>query len=196
MKGEPLRITEHGEKILHEPCQAVTDFGALRWAKLINDMFTTMWIANGCGLAANQVDVDARLFVYDVTDEQGNRHVGHVFNPTIEVTDKTPLDEEPEGCLSVPGANQPLSRPSGVRLTGMSRTGEPLTLNASGFLARCFQHETDHLNGGVYVDLLNKRARRRALAESAREREETLAARAEASTQLGKTPAAYPETAP
>jgi peptide deformylase len=113
LRGTPRRITEYGEAVLHRPCQEVSELGAERWSALIDDMFTTMWIAEGCGLAANQVDVDARLFVYDVIDANGDRHLGHVFNPRIEpMSAFFGEQDDSEGCLSVPGAREPLTRPA------------------------------------------------------------------------------------
>jgi peptide deformylase len=140
-RGTALRITEYGEEILHRPCRPVTEFGAARWGGLIDDMFTTMWIAEGCGLAANQVDVDAQLFVYDLTDEYGDRHVGHAFNPRVVPLSAFFGDQDgTEGCLSVPGANAPLPRPARVTLHADDLEGNPFTLNATGYLARCLTH--------------------------------------------------------
>jgi peptide deformylase len=178
-RGTPRRITEYGEAILHRPCRPVTEFGAQQWGTLIDDMFTTMWIAEGCGLAANQVDVDAQLFVYDLTDEHGDRHVGHAFNPRIE-TMSALFGTEPgtEGCLSVPGANAPLSRPARATLHAYDVEGRPFTLEASGYFARCLIHETQHLAGTVYVDHLPPTTRDQTLAESSSARESVLERRA------------------
>ena len=174
-RGCPLRITEYGEPILHRGCRPVTEFGTARWGRLIDDMFTTMWIAEGCGLAANQVDVDAQLFVYDLTDESSDRHVGHAFNPRIETMSALfGTQSGTEGCLSVPGANAPLPRPARATLHAYDVDGRPFTLEASGYFARCLIHETQHLSGTVYVDHLTPRARTRALADSTAERETVL----------------------
>lgn len=181
-RGRLLRITEHGESVLHRSCRAVTDFG-VHWSRLIDDMFATMWAADGCGLAANQVGEDIRLFVYDLTDEHGVRHVGQVFNPVIHDMSTT-LDEGTEGCLSVPGATAPLARPHRVRLDGQDLTGNPITLTATGYLARCLQHETQHLDGRLYIDLLAPAARRRALARSAARRDRVMADRADRGRRL------------
>jgi peptide deformylase len=166
-RGSRLRVTEYGEEILHRPCRPVTEFGVARWGGLIDDMFATMWIAQGCGLAANQVDVDAQLFVYDLTDGYGDRHVGHAFNPRAEVSVAlVGLQSGSEGCLSVPGANAPLPRPARAVLHAYDVDGRPFTLDASGYLARCLLHETQHLAGTVYVDHLDPSTRTRALADS------------------------------
>ncbi|GAA1600955.1 MULTISPECIES: peptide deformylase [Kribbella] len=184
-RGTPLRVTEYGEEILHRPCRPVTEFGAERWGGLIDDMFATMWIAEGCGLAANQVDVDAQLFVYDLTDEQGDRHVGHAFNPRVE-TSTALLGTQPgsEGCLSVPGANAPLPRPARTVLHAFDVHGDPFTVEASGYFARCLIHETQHLAGTVYVDHLSPGARDEALAESATNRESVFTRRSTRENQL------------
>lgn len=184
-RGTPRRITEYGEEILHRPCRPVTEFGAERWGGLIDDMFATMWIAEGCGLAANQVDVDAQLFVYDLTDEQGDRHVGHAFNPRVE-TSTALLGTQPgsEGCLSVPGANAPLPRPARTVLHAFDVHGDPFTVEASGYFARCLIHETQHLAGTVYVDHLSPGARDEALAESATNRESVFTRRSTRENQL------------
>ena len=187
LRGTPRRITEYGEAILHRPCRPVTEFGADRWAALIDDMFTTMWIAEGCGLAANQVDVDARLFVYDLTDENGDRHLGHVFNPRIELlTGFVGGEEAGEGCLSVPGANELLIRPARATLRGFDLEGRPLTVEATGYFARCLVHETQHLDGTLYVDRLAPSGHDDALAYSASRRSAVLARRDVRQRQLGK----------
>src|SRR3954471_8770407 len=103
--GQVRRITEVGEEVLHKPCRDVTEFGP-DLAALIDDMFLTMYIADGAGLAANQVDVDLRLFVYDCPDDDGIRHVGHIVNPVLEQSDPAGrrLPDDSEGRLSGPGA--------------------------------------------------------------------------------------------
>jgi peptide deformylase len=184
-RGTALRITEYGEDILHRPCQRVTEFGAKRWSGLIDDMFTTMWIAEGCGLAANQVDVDAQLFVYDLTDEYGDRHVGHAFNPRVVPLSAFFGDQDgTEGCLSVPGANAPLPRPARVTLHADDLDGNPFTLNATGYLARCLIHETQHLAGTVYIDQLPPNTRTQALTHSTTRRPQVLSERATRQQQL------------
>src|SRR5699024_8423087 len=158
-RGRVLRVTEVGEDVLHRPCRPVTEFGTDELRTLVDDMFATMLVAEGVGLAANQVDVDLQLFVYDLTTDDGVRYVGHVANPVIEVLGEE-TEEVEEGCLSVPGPGADLFRPLRVRLTGTDIEGAPIEREASGYLARCFQHETDHLNGRLYLDLLSKRTRK------------------------------------
>ena len=200
-RGRVLRITEIGEQVLHQRCRPVTEFGTVELSTLIDDMFTTMLIAEGVGLAANQVGVDLQVFVYDLTDADDVRHVGHVLNPRIEVigagdTEGSTLTEElDEGCLSVPGPAAPLFRPYEVRVHGLTMHGEELTHHATGYLARCFQHETAHLQGQLYVDLLAKRVRKQVLTEMTEHREQVLSRRTRLAQELGKEPAQYSQPA-
>ncbi|SED89812.1 peptide deformylase [Ruania alba] len=192
MRGRALRVTEIGESVLHERCADVTAFGTEELASLVDDMFATMLVAEGVGLAANQVGVDLRLFVYDLTDSDGTRYVGHVANPEVEVT-SAETEEIEEGCLSVPGPGAELFRPLDVRVRGVDITGAPVELTAHGYLARCFQHETDHTNGRLYVDLLSKRVRKRVLRDMEDLREEVLERRDSVSRVHEKEPAVYPD---
>ncbi|EFL34136.1 polypeptide deformylase [Streptomyces viridochromogenes DSM 40736] len=177
--GKVRRITEAGEEVLHKPCRDVTEFGP-DLAALIDDMFLTMYIADGAGLAANQVGVDLRLFVYDCPDDDGVRHVGHVVNPVLEPLDASHrrLLDDSEGCLSVPGAVMNVPRPDRAVVRGYDRDGEPLVIEGTGYFARCLAHETDHVNGQVYLDRLSGRDRKEALRQMADRRDEVLARRA------------------
>jgi peptide deformylase len=178
-RGKVRRITEVGEDVLHKPCRDVTEFGP-DLAALIDDMFLTMYIAEGAGLAANQVDVDLRLFVYDCPDDSGVRHVGHIVNPVLEplATLDRRLLEEGEGCLSVPGAVMGVPRPDRAVVRGVDKEGRPLVIEGAGYFARCLEHETGHVNGHVYLDRLSKRERKEALRQVADRREEVFARRA------------------
>jgi peptide deformylase len=162
-----LRVTVAGEPILHRPLAPVTDadYGSERLAALVDDMFATLYVAEGVGLAANQVDVDLRLFVYDCPDDDGVRHVGHLCNPVL---DELPpgervLDDEEEGCLSVPGPYKRVARPHRAVARGTDMHGNPVVIEGTGYFARCLQHETDHVNGYLYIDRLSKRDRKDAL---------------------------------
>ncbi|MEU0115900.1 peptide deformylase [Streptomyces bobili] len=178
-RGSVRRITETGEGVLHRPCRDVTEFGP-DLAALIDDMFLTMYVAEGAGLAANQVGVDLRLFVYDCPDDEGIRHVGHLVNPVLEPLDPVHrrLLDEGEGCLSVPGAVMDVPRPDRALLRGLDRDGEPLLIEGTGYFARCLAHETDHVNGHVYLDRLSRRDRKEALRQVADRRDEVFARRA------------------
>ncbi|MDI2128653.1 peptide deformylase [Yinghuangia seranimata] len=184
--GETLRITVVGEDVLHHPCAEITEFGTPELDKLIADMFHTMYVADGVGLAANQVDVGIRLFVYDCTDEDGNRHIGHILNPVLDELPAAErhLDEAGEGCLSVPGPHKDLARPDHTVARGVDKNGEPVVVEGFGYFARCLQHETDHLNGYLYIDRLSKRDRKDALKKMESMREEVFAKRAAKAAQL------------
>ncbi|MEU9645715.1 peptide deformylase [Streptomyces sp. NPDC048188] len=177
-RGSVRRVTEAGEGVLHRPCRDVTEFGP-DLAALIDDMFRTMYVAEGAGLAANQVGVDLRLFVYDCPDDDGVRHVGHVVNPVLEALPPAArrLLDEGEGCLSVPGAVMAVPRPDRAVVRGLDKDGAPLRVEGTGYFARCLAHETDHVNGRVYLDRLSGRERKAALRQSADRREEVLARR-------------------
>ncbi|MGQ5639687.1 MULTISPECIES: peptide deformylase [unclassified Streptomyces] len=177
-RGAVRRITEVGEEILHKPCRDVTEFGP-DLAALVDDMFLTLYAAEGAGLAANQVGVDLRLFVYDCPDDDGIRHVGHIVNPVLETpTLGRRLLDEGEGCLSVPGAVMAVPRPDRAVVRGLDRDGNPLVVEGTGYFARCLAHETDHTNGFLYLDRLSKREKKDALRQMAARREEVLARRA------------------
>lgn len=163
MAIHPIRIV--GDPVLRTPTRPVTSFDDDLRA-LIDDLFETNTAANGAGLAANQIGVDLRVFVYDCDDGDGVRQRGVVVNPTVE-TDGVPEtmpdpDDDFEGCLSVPGQTFPTGRAGWARVTGFDGDGNPVTAEGTGFLARCFQHETDHLIGLLYLDRLVGRYAREA----------------------------------
>ena len=163
MPGTARPITVYGEPVLHSACKPVTEFGDAL-AELIDDMFASMYAANGVGLAANQIGVGARVVVYDCADETGEHRIGHVVNPVLADPDgRRELDVDEEGCLSVPGEYADLGRPATATVTGVDKDGRPVTVTAGGMLGRCLQHEVDHLEGLVYVDRLPAKARRRIL---------------------------------
>jgi peptide deformylase len=163
-------VTYGSDPVLHRRCAPVTTFDqALR--RLVLDMFVSMEAADGVGLAANQIGVDARVFVIDCPDADGEDVVGYVVNP--ELTILPPYEGEPaeevieEGCLSVPGPYAELPRAFRARVDGVDVHGDPVSIEATGMAARCLQHEVDHLDGTVYVDLLPEEHRERLLAEAA-----------------------------
>ncbi|MEU6311963.1 peptide deformylase [Streptomyces sp. NPDC047014] len=156
-----------GDPVLHSPCEEVTAFGP-ELDRLIEDMFATMYAAEGVGLAANQIGVARRVFVYDCPDDEEVRHVGHVVNPRLVAAD----GEEflgPEGCLSLPGLEAGTVRFDRAVVEGVTSAGVPVRVEGAGFFARCLQHECDHLDGTVYADrVTGRRARRlrRAIAKT------------------------------
>jgi peptide deformylase len=158
-------ITRYGDPVLHRPCPAVTLFDE-RLAQLVEDMFASMYAAEGVGLAANQIGVAARVFVYDCPEEDGEGRLrGHIVNPSLRFPKgRKHRDVESEGCLSVPGQYADLARADLATVTGVDLHGAPLTISGTGLLARCLQHEVDHLDGIVYVDRLSSRKRKAILA--------------------------------
>ncbi|MFC9787505.1 peptide deformylase [Rhodococcus sp. NPDC127528] len=155
----PIRII--GDPVLHEPTKPVTQ-PVSEVAELIADMYDTMDAANGVGLAANQVGVALRLFVYDCPDYDGEgdgeRRRGEVVNPVLETSELPETmpdpDDDEEGCLSVPGEQFPTGRADWARVTGVDANGDPVDIQGTGFFARMLQHEVGHLDGFVYTDML------------------------------------------
>lgn len=150
----PIRIT--GDPVLHTRAAEVESFDA-SLAELIADMFETMEEAPGVGLAAPQIGVGKRIFVFDWDD--GETHWrGVAINPTLELSQLEPgepdEDAEVEGCLSIPGERAPLRRYERATLTAKDAAGVEYQIEASGWLARIFQHEYDHLEGVLYRDRL------------------------------------------
>lgn len=171
-------IVIHGDPVLHTPTEEVTESPA-ELAELIADMHETMDAAHGVGLAANQIGVNKRLFVYHCPDTEGpdgtekpdgGMRRGTVINPVLETSEipKTMPDEEidQEGCLSVPGESFPTGRADWAKVTGTDENGDPVEIEGYGFFARCLQHEVGHLDGYVYTDTLigrNKRAAKKVI---------------------------------
>ncbi|MFJ2181540.1 peptide deformylase [Streptomyces anulatus] len=150
-----------GDPLLHRACEDVTDFGP-SLARLVEDMFATMYAAQGVGLAANQVGVPLKVFVYDCPDDDDVRHLGHVVNPELVEADGLTV-RGPEGCLSLPGLEASTDRFDHAVVEGLTMTGEPVRIAGTGWFARCLQHECDHLGGTVYTDRLTGLRRTRAL---------------------------------
>ena len=168
--GQVRPITYYGEDVLHRPC-ATVEPGHPGLEQLIADMFASMYAAEGVGLAANQIGVGLRIFVMDCPEEDlegkptGGKVMGVVINPVLHLPDgPRELVERTEGCLSVPGPTALLARVTEARVTGVDANWQPVELAGIGLVARCLQHECDHLEGTVYVDRLGKRARKEALA--------------------------------
>lgn len=155
MTIRPICIT--GEPVLHNRAEEVSVFDD-KLVELINDMFDTMDKAPGVGLAAPQIGVNKRIFVYDYDDDEGNPRRGVVINPTLEIgsisTEEADEDTEIEGCLSVPGERFPLKRADKAVVTGVDLDQKPVLIEAEGWFARIMQHEFDHLDGILYVDRL------------------------------------------
>jgi len=137
-----------------QPVEHVTD--ATR--KLVEDMAETMYAATGCGLAATQVGVDARIFVIDVAAEGEDSNLQVFINPEIVQRDGIQIWEE--GCLSFPGASEEIRRAEKVKVKALDQFGKPFELEATGLLAIAIQHENDHLDGVLMIDKLNALKRR------------------------------------
>ena len=144
-------ILRYGEPPLHQPAAPVTVFDA-GLQQLVDDMIQTMYGAPGIGLAAPQIGLPSRLFVVDLSLGRNPSDLIVMINPEIVERDGMQLEEE--GCLSVPGFNATVVRPARVVVRGLDRQEQTQTMEATGLLARAFQHEIDHLDGTVFVDRL------------------------------------------
>lgn len=160
--GKVRRITRWGEPVMHQKTTPVTTFDE-ELLTLVRDMFATMHAAAGVGLAATQVGVGVSLFIYECPDGDGRVQVGAICNPVVRLPEGSgrDLEIEDEGCLSLPGGYQELARPNLATCSGVDPFGNPVTVAGTGLLARCLQHETDHLNGVVFGDRLRARDRNR-----------------------------------
>jgi peptide deformylase len=154
-------IVKDPDPVLREVAKEVTKFTA-NLHKLLDDMAATMYDAEGVGLAAPQVGISKRVIVVDVGDERG---LIEMVNPVIKFSEGEQFG--PEGCLSIPNLNGDVSRFNRVIVVGQDRNGNPIEVDAVGYLARAFQHEIDHLNGILFTDIaenvfdITKQQRRR-----------------------------------
>jgi peptide deformylase len=144
-------ILHYGADVLHQPATPVADITP-DILQLVEDMIQTMYAAPGIGLAATQIGVPLRIFVADVSAGRSLADLITFINPEFVERDGMQLEEE--GCLSVPGFNATLARPSRAVVKGLNRNGAEQVIEGTGLLARCFQHEMDHLEGTVFVDRL------------------------------------------
>jgi peptide deformylase len=149
----PIRL--FGDPVLRTKAVPVTDFDAELRA-LVRDLTDTMLYAPGAGLSAPQIGVGLRVFTYSVDDV-----VGHLVNPQLSLSEETQRDLE--GCLSIPELTFECTRALQVVATGFDMHGEPVTIEGSDLLARAIQHETDHLDGILFVDRLDRETRRQAM---------------------------------
>lgn len=153
-KLEILEFPDVRLRTIAKPVEHVDD----QIRTLIDDMFETMYEAPGIGLAATQVNVHKQLIVIDISEDKSEPLV--FINPCLTVIDEE-LSEYDEGCLSVPGFYEPVSRPAKVKVTAFNRLGEAFEIITGGLLATCIQHEMDHLNGKLFVDYLSTLKRQR-----------------------------------
>jgi peptide deformylase len=152
-----LPILEFPDPRLRKVASPVTVFDA-KLEVLIDDMFETMYDSQGIGLAATQIDVHKRLLVIDVSESKDSPLV--FINPNFEVIEDE-LSEYDEGCLSVPGFYETVSRPKGIKVLAQDRKGGTFEIEAEGILATCIQHEIDHLDGKLFVDYISALKRQR-----------------------------------
>ncbi len=155
MSITPIRL--YGDPVLRTPAAQITTFDK-ELRTLVQDLTDTMMDAPGAGLAAPQLGVGLRVFTYYVDGE-----LGHLVNPDLDLSGEIEADEE--GCLSIPAFSWPTPRSLSVVARGFDMYGEPVTLEGSNLLARCIQHETDHLDGILFIDRLDKEQRMLALKE-------------------------------
>ena len=146
-----LEILQYPDARLNTPAKRVEKIDAAT-RKLIEDMAETMYAANGVGLAATQVDVHKQIILIDVSEDKSDLRV--FVNP--EITRREGIAVNQEGCLSIPGIYDNVERAESVTVTALDRNGARFTLNASGMLATCIQHEMDHLSGKIFIDYLSE----------------------------------------
>jgi peptide deformylase len=155
MAVQPIRL--FGDPVLRSRAAAVTTFDK-ELQRLVADLTDTMLDAPGAGLAAPQIGVGLRVFTWYVDSE-----VGHLVNPTLELSEE--IQEGLEGCLSLPELTYECRRAMSVVAQGFNMYGEPVTIEGSDLLARAIQHETDHLDGILFIDKLDAAARKAAMKE-------------------------------
>jgi len=153
MSIQPIRL--FGDPVLATPAQEVTTFDK-ELRTLVADLTDTMLEAPGAGLAAPQIGVGLRVFVWDVDDE-----LGHLVNPILDLSEE--MQDGEEGCLSFPELRYDTPRAMRVVAKGFNMHGEPITISGSEFLARAIQHETDHLDGILFIDRLGPEERKAAM---------------------------------
>jgi peptide deformylase len=153
MAIQPIRL--FGDPVLRTPAEPVKDFDK-ELRVLVKDLSETMLDAPGAGLAAPQLGVSLRVFTYHVDEV-----LGHLVNPTLDLSDEE--QDGDEGCLSVPGLTFPTKRAFSVVGKGWNMHGEPVTIEGTELLARCVQHETDHLDGILFLDRMDPEQRKLAM---------------------------------
>jgi peptide deformylase len=147
-----------GDPVLRTPADPVRDFD-LELRNLVRDLEETMHEKNGVGLAAPQIGVSLRVFTFHCGDEAGEN--GHLINPVLDLSGDE--EEDDEGCLSLPGLQFPTPRAPRAVAKGLNMYGEPIMVEGTELLARCVQHETDHLDGILFIDRMDKKQRKLAM---------------------------------
>lgn len=146
-----------GDPVLRTPCEEITTIDD-RVRALVDDLLETVDVEGRAGLAANQIGVSLRAFSWNIDDE-----VGYILNPRIVALSEEEYQDGEEGCLSVPGLWFPTKRAWYARAEGIDLDGNPVVVEGEGLMARCIQHEVDHLDGKLYLDRLEKSERRKAM---------------------------------
>ncbi|GLI01941.1 peptide deformylase [Phytohabitans aurantiacus] len=154
MTVQPIRL--FGDPVLRTPAEPVVDFD-VELRKLVADLTDTMREQSGAGLAAPQLGVGLRVFTFDVDDV-----LGHLINPVLEFPDEEEQDGQ-EGCLSIPGLYFDTKRRMNAIAKGFNEYGDPVQIVGTGMMARCVQHETDHLDGVLFLDRLDASRRKEAM---------------------------------
>ena len=153
MSVKPIRL--FGDPVLRTAAEPVRDFDS-ELRRLVRDLTDTMMDAPGAGLAAPQIGVGLRVFTYHVDNQ-----LGHLINPSLSLSEEQEEDEE--GCLSFPGLSFPVTRAYGTVAEGFNMYGEPVTIEGTERMARCLQHETDHLDGVLFIDRMDADQRKLAM---------------------------------
>ena len=169
MSIEELVLTIYGNPALHRRSEEVEDIGH-ELEPLIDRMFEVMYEEEGVGLAAPQVGVNKRIMVLDVPVEDEPNHRGVLVNP--EILETKGEQTNPEGCLSIPGLREEVTRHDWLRVRGVNDKGEPVEFECRGLLSRAVQHEVDHLDGILFIDRLSPIRRRLLRKELKKIREE------------------------
>ena len=147
------KILKYGEPILEQNCQPITEFDSPELRELISDMWETMYAAKGVGLAAPQIGLSKRISVIDISVGENEADKIVIINPEIISREGKQTGEE--GCLSIPGFREPVTRANQVTVRAQNENGETLELSGQELLARAFQHEIDHLNGILFINHLS-----------------------------------------
>jgi peptide deformylase len=147
------KILKYGERVLEQKAEAVTDFDTPELKELIADMWETMYAAKGVGLAAPQIGVSKRISVIDVSVGQDEAKKIVIVNPEITLKEGKQIGEE--GCLSIPGFREPVTRANKVSVRAQDASGALVELTGEELLARAFEHEIDHLNGILFINHLS-----------------------------------------
>lgn len=159
-------IVKYGHPVLETPAEEITEFGTEELERLIADMFESMYAAKGVGLAAPQIGIGKRIAVIDISAGQDPNSRLVLINPEIIHTEGRQRDEE--GCLSLPGFREPVTRPKRVTVRAQDASGKTFEVTGEDLLARALCHETDHLNGKLYIshisalkrDLIRRKVRK------------------------------------